>query len=57
VQKSQIPYWIDREEQEIAAFLGAMDPRIREVHQEMAERYADAIRRAQDDDIKADLVD
>ena len=48
MQSPDIEYLLAREQQETAAYLDATDPRIRDVHQELAERYADAIWVAQE---------
>ena len=47
MKSPDIEYLLAREQQETAAYLDATDPRIRDVHQELAERYADAIWGAQ----------
>jgi hypothetical protein len=48
MQSPDIEYLLAREQQETAAYLDATDPRIRDVHQELAERYTDAIWGAQE---------
>lgn len=48
MQSPEIEYLLAREQQETAAYLDATGPRIRDVHQELAERYADAIWDAQE---------
>jgi hypothetical protein len=48
MQNPQIRYWCDRESEERAAYGAASDPRVRDVHFGLAERYADAIWSAQE---------
>ena len=43
MKSPEIEYLLAREQRETAAYLDATDSRIRDVHQELAERYADAI--------------
>jgi hypothetical protein len=43
MQNPQIRYWCDRESEERAAYGAASDPRVRDVHFGLTERYADAI--------------
>jgi len=56
MQASKIQYLLDREQQETVAYLDATDPRIRDVHQELAERYAEAIWEIQETEIAASLA-
>ena len=56
MQDSQIQYLLDREQQETFAYLDATDPRIRDVHQELAERYAEAIWEIQEADLAISLM-
>ena len=51
MQFPEIEYLLVREQRETAAYLEATDPRIRDVHPELAERCADAIWDAQETEL------